>query len=106
TCAGCPRDAKIALRVNDDLVSAERADDAFAATVKLQPGENRVVAVATLPDGSLIESAAVTHNVRLTPRPTARIALTVVGDTIAVDGSPSQSSEFDQAAITEYQWEA
>ncbi len=104
TCAGCPPDAVVALRVNDDLIPAERDGDIFAASVKLQPGDNRVVAVATVPNGPLLESAPVIHTVRLTPRPTARIALTLRDDSIALDGSGSEPSQFDSAVITAYRW--
>ncbi|HKG25388.1 MAG TPA: alpha-amylase family glycosyl hydrolase [Thermomicrobiales bacterium] len=104
TCAGLPTEAVIALRVNDDLVPTERDGDAFAATVKLQPGENRVVAVATVPNGPLMESAPVIHTVQLTPRPIARIALTIEGNSITADGRGSEPSEYDGAAIARYHW--
>jgi cyclomaltodextrinase len=106
TCTGCPPDAVIALRVNDALVPTERDGNTFAATVKLQPGENRVVAVATVPNGPLMESAPVIHTVRPTPRPTARIALTIDGDSITADGNGSDPSEYDEAAIVRYRWTA
>ena len=104
TCPGCPPDATISLRVNDAPVPAERTGDAFAALVKLAPGENRVVAVATHADGREETSEPVVHTVRLIPRPTARIAMTVEGDTIVLDGSGSEASEDDGSPIARYAW--
>jgi glycosidase len=106
TCPGCPPDAVIALRINDDLVPTVRDGDTFSATVKLQPGDNRVVAVATVPNSPLLESAPVVHTVRLTPRPTARIILTFSDDAVTMVGTSSEPSEFDGAAITAFRWTA
>ncbi len=106
TCPSCPSDATISLRVNDAPIPAERAGDAFGAVVKLQPGENRVVAVATLGDGREEVSATVVHTVRLEPRPTARIAVTIERDTVVLDASGSDPSEYDGASIGHYAWSA
>ena len=104
TCPGCSPHARISLRVNDKPVPAEREGDAFAAVVRLDPGENRVVAVATHPDGREDASAEVVHTVRLVPRPVARITLAVEGDALVFDGSGSEPSAHDGLPVREYSW--
>lgn len=105
TCPGCLADATISLRVGDSSFPAERTGDAFAATVRLRPGPNPVVAVLTHPDGREEVSASVVHTLRLVPRPTARLHLTVAGDTVVLDGGASTPSEFDGAPILGYHWQ-
>jgi cyclomaltodextrinase / maltogenic alpha-amylase / neopullulanase len=99
TCPGCPPEATIALIVNGTPIPAERDGDAFSAVAKLDPGDNKVLAVATMPDGSEERSAPVTYTVRLQPRPTARLAARVDGARVIFDGTMSEPSEYDGAAI-------
>ena len=106
TCVGCPPEATVVLRVNGEDIPVARAGDAFEATVKLRPGENRVVAVAILADGSEEVSAPVIHRVRLEPRPTARIAARVEDDRIVFDGSGSEPSAYDGSPIVGWSWRA
>jgi glycosidase len=100
TCPGCPPEATIALLVNGTPIPAQRQGDAFTAVAKLDPGDNKVLAVARMPDGSEERSAPVTYTVRLQPRPTARLAARVDGERVVFDGTASEPSEYDGAAIT------
>ena len=100
TCPGCPPEATIALLVNGTPVPAQREGDAFTAVAKLDPGDNEVLAVARMPDGGEERSAPVTYTVRLQPRPTARLAARIDGERVVFDGTASEPSEYDGAAIT------
>ncbi|MBA2469030.1 MAG: alpha-amylase [Chloroflexia bacterium] len=51
-----------------------------------------------------MESARVTYTVRLSPRPTARIAISLRDDGVILDGSISEPGEFDGAPISRYEW--
>nr|MBA3413633.1 alpha-amylase [Chloroflexia bacterium] len=104
-CPGCPPEAPLALRVNGRTTPAERDGDAFAATVRLDPGPNEVVAVATMPDGSEEVSAPVVYEVQLQPRPTARLVARVEGDRIVFDASGSTPSDYDAAPIRSWRVE-
>jgi len=99
TCPGCPPEAAIELLVNGTPIPAEREGDAFTATAKFDPGDNEVLAVARMPDGSEERSAPVTYSVRLEPRPTARLTARMDGTRVIVDGTASELSEYDGAAI-------
>jgi cyclomaltodextrinase len=99
TCSGCPPEATITLLVNGTPIPAEREGDTFTATVAFDPGENEVLAVARMPDGSEERSAPVRYTVRLQPRPTARLAATIDGDWVVFDGTVSEPSDYDGAAI-------
>jgi len=98
-CPGCPPDAAIELRVGDRAFPAEQDGDVFAATVRFDPGPNAVVAVATLPDGSELRSQPVVYDVKLAPRPTARLALRIEGDRVLFDATASAPSDCDGAPI-------
>jgi glycosidase len=100
TCPGCPPEATIALLVNGTPIQAEREGDAFTAVAKLDPGDNEVLATARMPDGGEERSAPVTYTVRLQPRPTARLTARVDGERVLFDGTASEPSEYDGAAIT------
>ena len=99
TCPDCPPQAAIALVVNGVPVPAEREGEAFHAVARFDPGENEVLAVATLPSGSVERSTPVTYTVRLDPRPTARLAAGVDGERVVFDGTGSEPGEYDGAAI-------
>ena len=99
TCPGCPPEATIALLVNGTPVPAERESDAFTAVATFDPGDNEVLAVATTPGRSEERSAPVTYTVRLEPRPTARLAVSIDGERIVFDGTASEPSAYDSAAI-------
>jgi cyclomaltodextrinase len=98
-CPGCPPEASIALLVNGTPVPARRADDAFSAVAPFDPGVNEVLAVATMPDGPEERSVPVTYTVRLEPRPTARLSVRIDGQRVMFDGTASEPSEYDGAAI-------
>ena len=106
SCAGMPADATIAVRVNCENVAAYRTADRFVATVRLQPGPNEVVAVATLASGEEFTSAPVTHTVRLTPRPVSRIEIRIEDNGIVLDGASSAPSDYDRVPIASYRWSA
>jgi cyclomaltodextrinase len=99
TCQGCPQDATISLLVNGTPVPAEREGDTFTAVVAFDPGENEVLAVARMPDGGEERSAPVRYTVRLQPRPTARLAASIDGQRVVFDGTASEASDYDGAAI-------
>ena len=101
TCPGCPPEATITLLVNGIPVPAERDGDAckFTAVVNLDPGDNEVLAVATMPDGGEERSAPVIYTVRLQPRPTARLAARIDGQRAVFDGTASEPSDYDGALI-------
>lgn len=97
-CPGCPPEAAIALLVNGVSVPAERQGDAFCAVARFDPGENEVLAIATMPDGGEERSAPVTYTVRLEPRPRARLAARIKGELVVFDGTGSEPSEYDGVA--------
>ncbi|MCC2628945.1 MAG: alpha amylase catalytic region, partial [Thermomicrobiales bacterium] len=99
TCRGCPPEATIALLVNGTPIPAEREGDAFTAVAKLDPGENEVLAVATMPDGREERSPPVTYTVRLEPRPTGRLTTRIDGERVVFGGTASEASEYDGAVI-------
>jgi cyclomaltodextrinase len=99
TCPGCPPEATIALLVNGIPVPAEREEDAFTAVANLAPGDNEVLAVARMPDGREERSTPVTYTVRLEPRPTARLAARIDGQRVLFDGTASEPSAYDGAAV-------
>ncbi|HYO29204.1 MAG TPA: alpha-amylase family glycosyl hydrolase, partial [Thermomicrobiales bacterium] len=98
-CPGCPPEAEISLWVGQHAFAAERHGATFAATVRLDPGPNEVVAVATLPDGTEIASAPVLYDVKLQPRPTARLVPRVEGGRVLFDASGSEPSDVDASPI-------
>ena len=103
TCPGIEPNATVEILVNDRRTPAARNGDTFSADVRLVPGRNTVRAVATSGD-STVTSDQVIHTVRLRPGPTARIA-TEIGDAwIGLDGSGSETSEYDNAPIAGYSW--
>ncbi|MDQ4045236.1 MAG: alpha-amylase family glycosyl hydrolase, partial [Chloroflexota bacterium] len=104
TCPGVPSDARITLLVNDLPVPANHEGGTFSVTVRLCPGVNEVAAVAELSDGRPLRSHAVTHAVRLSPRPTARITLQVIGKSVVLHGGDSAPSEYDGAPIRTWTW--
>ncbi|MBW3633006.1 MAG: alpha-amylase [Chloroflexi bacterium] len=99
TCPDCSPEAAIALLVNGVPVPAEREGEVFHAIAPFDPGENEVLAVATMPDGSEERSTPVTYTVRLDPRPTARLAARVDGERVVFDSTGSEPGEYDGAAI-------
>jgi len=104
TCSGIAKDAAIELLVNSKPVAAERDGRVFHASVHLQPGVNTVRAVAAQDDGSRKETDEVVYTVKLSPRPKARIAVSVLDDSVIFDGTGSEPSEFDGAAIARFDW--
>ncbi|CAA9581703.1 MAG: GH13 / GH13_36 / GH13_20 / GH13_23 / GH13_ 16 / GH13_30 / GH13_17 / GH13_31 / GH13_2 / GH13 _29 / GH13_40 / GH13_10 / GH13_19 / GH13_35 / GH1 3_1 / GH13_37 / GH13_4 / GH13_26 / GH13_8 / GH13 _11 / GH13_34 / GH13_9 / GH13_21 [uncultured Thermomicrobiales bacterium] len=104
-CSGFPPEAAIGIRVGPTVVAAERDGDAFAATVQLEPGSNEVVSVATLPDGTEVVSAPVVYDVKLRPRPTARLVARVEADRVVFDATGSTPSDYDAAPIRSWRVE-
>jgi cyclomaltodextrinase / maltogenic alpha-amylase / neopullulanase len=104
TCPGIPDDATISLTVNDTDVAVERTGETFSAEVSLQPGPNTLVAMAQLVSGDEERSEPVIHTVRLSPRPTARIAARVDGGALTLDGTTSTPSDYDDSPLVSYQW--
>ena len=103
TCLGVAANATVAVLVNGDPVPATRTGNSFSATVRLRPGDNTIHAVATLGD-STDTSDQVIHTARLLPRPTARIAVSIGAGGISLDGTGSETSEYDESPIVGYSW--
>ncbi|MBA2246717.1 MAG: alpha-amylase [Chloroflexia bacterium] len=103
TCHGAGPEARIEVVVNGDAIPAVQAGNTFGATVRLRPGENTIRAVATGAHGTIVSNEVV-HTVRLSPRPTARITVSIGDNDIALDSSGSDASDYDAAPITAYSW--
>ncbi|MFL5761142.1 MAG: alpha-amylase family glycosyl hydrolase [Thermomicrobiales bacterium] len=104
TCSNCGPDTAIMLRVNAAQLPAERNGDVFAARVALEPGVNRVTAVLSDANGRMVESEPVIYTVRLMPRPTARLAMRLSGNTVVLDATPSEPSVYDGVPIERWAW--
>jgi glycosidase len=104
-CVGVTADAVIELLVNGVAMPVDRDGETFEASVRLQPGGNTLQAVATDSDGLWVTSNQVVHTVRLSPRPVARMRLSASELGIHLDGTSSEPSEYDSAAITSYAWD-
>lgn len=77
---------------------------AFSFTVPIRTGAQDVAARCTLQDGSVEEMDPIVLTGRLEPRPTARIETTIDDGTVVLDGSTSEPSEPDGAAIASSVW--
>jgi len=94
----------ISVSVNGREVPATRDGDRFHAAVRLEEGENRIVALCRAGDGSECGSDVMTLVQRLRPGPKARIAVSVEVEGIVLDGGGSEASESDGAAVAGYCW--
>jgi len=94
----------ILVSVNGREVPAERDGERFHATVRLEEGENRIVASCRAGDGSERGSEAMTLVQRLRPGPKARLAVSLEDGGIVLDGGGSEASESDGAAVAGYSW--
>lgn len=103
TCHGVDPEASIEIVVNGDSVPVVRNGDTFGATVRLWPGENTVQAVATVEHGAIL-SDSVIYTVRLSPRPTARITVSIGDNGISLDGTDSEPSDYDASPIRRNSW--
>ena len=83
-----------------------RADaDGFAFEAPVNTGDEQVIALCTLEDGSTASTEAITLTGMLEPRPTSRIDVRVQGSRILLDGSDSEPTEPDGARVVSYRWE-
>jgi cyclomaltodextrinase / maltogenic alpha-amylase / neopullulanase len=102
--AGC---AEVSLLVNGDPVPGAGKmpvrDGRFTAEVPLAGGRNDVVARCGTA-GDRHDAARLTFTGRLAARPTARIEVTVDGDTVTVDGGGSDAAEPDGAEVVHWFW--
>ena len=100
--AGCDQ---VSLLVNGHPAGAAVAveDGRFTATVPVGEGGNHVVARCAGGDGRG-EEARLTFTGRLAARPTARIRVATDGDTVTLDGGPSQAAEPDGAEVVRHTW--
>lgn len=105
-CAAGERCATLHLRVNDASHPVTVNGKTFTALVRLDEGENRVVAVCRTEDGREYLSNPLTLSVRLRHRPSAQIALSLTEDGVVADGGSSRPSEAGNVPITEYRWTA
>lgn len=106
TARSIPADATIEILVNGESVSADRTGDRFGTVVRFAPGENEVLARATLVDGEEVSSMPALYTVRLDPRPTSRVVIRAGDGVVVLDGTTSETSEFDGAAIESWAWMA
>jgi cyclomaltodextrinase len=95
----------VVLEVNGEAVDApvDVSGSEFRAEVPIRSGANDVVARCES-EGDGEGSASVTFIGRLEVRPTARIDLSVKGDTVVLDGSRSEATEPDGFPIVRYAW--
>lgn len=98
-CSGCTPEAAIEFRVNGKALPVESEGNAFHAIARFAPGENEAAAVASLPDGRELRSAPVTPTARRDPRPTAKLAARIEGDSVVLDGTGSAPSAYEDAYI-------
>jgi len=94
----------ISVSVNGREVPAEWDGHCFRASVRLEEGENRVVATCRNGDGSECGSDAMTLVQRLRPGPKARIAVSLEEAGIVLDGGGSEASESDGAVAAGHSW--
>jgi glycosidase len=101
--AGC---AEVALLVNGNPVpGADRVpvrDGRFSAAVPLAEDRNDVVARCGAGGGD--EMVPLTFTGRLKARPTARVQVSVDGDTVTLDGGGSEAAEPDGAEVVRWSW--
>ncbi len=95
--------AVLSVVVNGRETPARRRGRRFRARVRLDEGENRVVARCSS-DGRTHVSNELVLTQRLTSRPTARINVSVRRDRVLLDGSGSTSSEGSAAPLVRYSW--
>jgi cyclomaltodextrinase / maltogenic alpha-amylase / neopullulanase len=74
----------------------------FAATVPVGKGRNDVTAHCATGEGD--DAARLSFTGRLAARPTARIDVTVDGDTVTLDGGASEAAEPDGAEVVHHLW--
>jgi cyclomaltodextrinase len=86
------------------LEPVEVREGRFSFTVPVQPGDQTVSARCTFEDASVVETEPIVLTGKLEPRPTARIDVRIEGNTVVLDGSRSEPSEPDGAAIGRSTW--
>jgi len=94
----------ISVSVNGREVGATREGDRFQATVRLEEGENRIVATCRNGDGGDCSWDTMTLVQRLKPGPKAWVTVSLEDEGIALDGGRSEASESDGAAVVGYSW--
>ncbi len=105
-CAAGEGCAALHLRVNDAPHPVTVNGETFVALVRLDEGDNRVMAVCRTEDGREHLSDPLTLSVRLGHRPSAQIALSLTEDGVVADGGGSRPSEAGNVPIVEYRWTA
>lgn len=90
----------VTLTVNGTDVKGVRGDPEWEASIPLEPGRN--VVVAACEDGT--ESAPLVLNELLEPRPTARIEVSLLENTVTLDASVSEPFAADGARIRSFTW--
>jgi glycosidase len=100
--------AQVQIVVDGTAVDADvsMTGGGFEATVPVAPGDQQVVARCTDAGGATTDSEPITLTGRLTPGPTARIDVSVRGDSIVLDGGHSDAAQPDGAAVRAYAWSA
>jgi cyclomaltodextrinase len=93
----------VTLEVNGEPVDVNVTMEGatFRSRVSLVPGSNDVVARCASRDET---SAPLRYNVRLKPRPTARIGVKVDGDIVTLDGRRSGATQPHGLEVTSYRW--
>jgi glycosidase len=95
----------VVVEINGEAADApvDVSDSRFRAEISIRSGSNEVIARCSAED-DVNGSASVTYVGRLEERPTARINLSVNGDTVELNGGRSDPAEPDGSAITRYEW--
>jgi cyclomaltodextrinase / maltogenic alpha-amylase / neopullulanase len=93
----------VTFEVNGDPVDAgvKMRGSRFTADLSLVPGQNEVLARCGSGEQS---SQPLVFNERLASKPTARIKVTVKGDTVTLDGRGSRATEPDGSEVVRYLW--
>ena len=105
TVTGRTECAELSLRSNGEPIEVpiEVSGSTFRAAVPIRPGPNELVAACARQDGA-DESAPVVFTGRLHETPTARISVSVRGDTVELEGRRSRPTEPNGSEIVRYLW--
>ena len=106
TVSGHSECGDVAVEVNDVAVDApvDLDGSTFRARIPLGPGRNAVVARCRSDEATTDPSAPLVFDQRLHDRPTARITVSVQGDTVMLDAGASDATQPDGSRIVRYVW--
>ncbi len=91
---------------NGSRLPAILKENQFSAAMPIHPGDNHLTAVCQHSNQEEELSPENLITGRLPQRPTARITLSLVQQTLVLDGSSSQPDELENRPIRDYRWSA